>query len=160
MLLEGVKNLRLIALTMLCLLISCGVERPRYESPVPLNESKPTGQGICPVRKRVQEANWNCFSPSRGVGKCKFVGCKSKPLSVDNFCKQLRSKYETAGRVEWGRFNLVKFNEEPAQGDSGGWWPTHVIGTVMPTDVCYEGIQIETTSSKILRSIRGNSSKD
>ena len=56
---EGVKAMRLIALLLLCLLISCGVERPRYESPVPLNESKPTGQGICPVRKHVQEANWN-----------------------------------------------------------------------------------------------------
>ena len=154
--------MQLIALLILCLLISCGAEMPRYESPVPFDEGKFSGQGICPVRKHVQEPNWNCLvNPTRSVGNvCNVVGCKSKPLSVDNFCKQLRSKYETTGRVEWGRFNLVKFNEEPAQGVSGAWWPTHVIGTVMPTDVCYEGIQIETTSSKILRSIRDNSSKD
>ena len=110
------ENLRLTALLMLCLLISCGAERPRYESPVPFDESKSSGQGICPVRKHVQEPNWNCFRSTRSAGNvCNVVGCKSKPLSVDNFVKRLRSKYETTGRRQVGGFNLVKFNEEPAQ---------------------------------------------
>ena len=150
--------MRLIALLMLCLLISCGVERPRYESPVPLNKSKPTGQGICPVRKHVQEPN--CFNPNRSVGKCKVVGCSTKPEPISDVCKQLRSEYASSGRVQWGLSVIVRYNHDPIIGDKGDWWPIQEVGRIKLREVCYEGIELETTSSRILESVRKQSSQE
>ena len=152
--------MRLIALLLLSLLISCGVERPRYESPVPLNESKPTGQGICPVRKHVQEPNWNCFNPSPSVGECKVVGCSTKPEPISDVCKQLRSEYASSGRVQWGLSEIVRFNHDPIISDKGDWWPTQKVSRIKLREVCYEGIELETTSSRILESVRKQSSQD
>ena len=158
---EGVKNLRLIALLMLCLLISCGVERPRHESPVPLDESKPTGQGICPVRKHVKEANWNCLvNPNRSVGKCKVVGCSKKPKPISDVCKQLRSEYASSGRVQWGLSVIVRYNHDPIISDKGDWWPTQEVDRIKLREVCYEGIELETISSRTLESVRKQSSQE
>ena len=146
--------MRLTALLMLCLLISCGAERPRYESPVPFDESKSPGQGICPVRKHVQEPNWNCFKPSRSVNKCKVVGCSTKPEPISDVCKKLRSEYASSGRVPWGISEIVRYNHDPIISDKGDWWPTQEVGRIKLREVCYEGIELQTTSSRILESVR------
>ena len=54
---EGVKNLRLIALLKLCLVVSCGGDRPktRYESPVSLDVNAPLDEGVCFRGRPIQE---------------------------------------------------------------------------------------------------------
>ena len=146
--------MQLIALLILCLLISCGAEMPRYESPVPFDEGKFSGQGICPVRKHVQEPNWNCFNPSPSVGECKVVGCSTKPEPISDVCKQLRSEYASSGRIQWGLSEIVRFNHDPIISDKGDWWPTQEVGRIKLREVCFEGIELETTSSRILDSVR------
>ena len=150
------KALRLIALLLLCLLISCGVERPRHESPVPLDVNAPLGEGVCFTGQPIKERY--CL-PGR-YRSCKTVGCSTKPEPISDICKQLRSEYASSGRVQLGVFAIVRYNHDPIISDKGDWWPTQKVSRIKLREVCYEGIELETISSRILESVRKPSSQE
>ena len=151
---EGVKNLRLIALLTISLLVSCGGDRPktRHESPVPLDVNAPLGEGVCFTGQPIRELY--CLR------RCKTVGCSTKPEPISNICKQLRSEYASSGRVQWGLSVIVRYNHDPIISDKGDWWPTQEVDRVKLREVCYEGIELQTTSSRILESVRKQSSQE
>ena len=157
-LLEGVKTLRLIALLTISLLVSCGGDRPetRYESPVSLDLNAPLDEGVCYTGRLIRELY--CL-PGKS-GRCKNVGCSKKPQSISDVCEQLRSKYASSGRVPWGISEIVRYNHDPIISDKGDWWPTQEVGRIKLREVCFEGIELETTSSRILDSVRKQSFQD
>ena len=155
---EGVKNLRLIVLLTISLLVSCGGDRPktRYESPVSLNDNAPLDEGVCFTGQPIKELH--CLP---GKNKfCKTVGCSTKPEPISDVCKQLRSEYASSVRVQLGVFAIVRFNHDPIISDKGDWWPTQEVGRIKLREVCYEGIELQTTSSRILESVRKQSSQE
>ena len=157
------ENLRLIALLLLCLLVSCDGDRPktRHESPVPLDVNAPLDEGVCFPGQSIQELN--CLPGKSLSGKnkfCKTVGCSTKPEPISDICKQLRSEYASSGRVQLGVFAIVRHNHDPIISDKGDWWPTQKVGRIKLREVCYEGIELETTSSRILESVRKQSSQE
>ena len=155
---EGVKNLRLIVLLTISLLVSCGGDRPktRYESPVSLNDNAPLDEGVCFTGQPIKELY--CL-PGKN-SSCKTVGCSTKPEPISDICKQLRSEYASSGRVQLGVFAIVRYNHDPIISDRGDWWPTQEVGRIKLTEVCYEGIELQTTSSRILESVRKQSSQE
>ena len=154
---EGVKALRLIALLTMSLLVSCGGDRPkaRYESPVSLDDNAPLDEGVCFAGRPIKELY--CLG---GKGQCKTVGCSTKPEPIIDVCKRLRGEYASSGRVQWGTFAIVKYNHKPAISENGDWWPTQEVGRIKLREVCYEGIELETISSRILESVRKQSSQE
>ena len=146
---EGMKVLSLIALLTISQLVSCGGDRPttRYESAVSLDLNAPPGEGVCYTGGLIWEHL--CFSKP-----CKTVGCSAKPESISDVCEQLRSKYASSGRVPWGISEIVRYNHDPIISDKGDWWPTQEVGRIKLREVCFEGIELETTSSRILDSVR------
>ena len=148
--------MRLIALTMLCLLISCGAEKPkiRYESPVSLDVNAPLDEGVCYTGRLIRRLY--CFNG----GQCETIGCTTKPEPISDVCEQLRSEYASSGRVQWGTFVIVRYNHDPITSDKGDWWPTQEVGRIKLREVCYEGIELQTTSSRILESVRKQSSQE
>ena len=148
------ENLRLIALLVLCLFMSLSIGCTRSEPDVPFDESKPFAEGVC---FNGQPIKWRfCLSlPSRYGGyNCETIGCSSKPESVSDVCQQLRSEYAATGRVQLGNLSVVRYNEDPTYSKHGSWWPTQRVGRLNPRYDCYEGIELETTSSRILESVR------
>ena len=150
--------MRLIALLTISLLVSCGGDRPktRYESPVSLDLNAPLDEGVCYTGRLIRELY--CL-PGKN-GRCKTVGCSAKPESISDVCRQLRSEYASSGRVQWGISEIVRYNREPLTGETGDWWPTREVGRIKLREVCYEGVELETTSSRILESVRKQRSQD
>ena len=151
---EGVRALRLIVLLTISLLVSCGGDRPktRHESPVPLDVNAPLGEGVCFTGQPIKELY--CLR------RCKTVGCSTKPEPISDVCKKLRSEYASSGRVQWGISEIVRYNHDPIISDKGDWWPTQEVGRIKLREVCYEGIELQTTSSRILESVRKQSSQE
>ena len=54
----------------------------------------------------------------------------------------------------------MRFNHDPIISDKGDWWPTQKVSRIKLREVCYEGIELETTSSRILESVRKQSSQE
>ena len=152
---EGVKALRLIVLLTISLLVSCGGDRPktRYESPVSLNDKAPLDEGVCFTGRPIKELF--CLKNQY----CKIAGCSTKPEPISDVCKKLRSEYASSGRVQWGISEIVRYNRDPIISDKGDWWPTQEVGRIKLREVCYEGIELETTSSRILEGVRKQSSQ-
>ena len=151
-------SLRLIARLLLCLLVSCDGDRPktRHESPVPLDVNALLDEGVCFTGQPIKELH--CLP---GKNKfCKTVGCSTKPEPISDICKQLRSEYASSGRVQLGVFAIVRHNHDPIISDKGDWWPTQEVGRIKLREVCYEGIELQTTSSRILESVRKQSSEE
>ena len=73
---------------------------------------------------------------------------------MSDVCQQLRSEYAATGRVQLGNLSVVRYDEEPTYSKDGNWWPTQRVGRLNPRYDCYEGIELETTSSRILESVR------
>ena len=148
--------MRLIVLLTISLLVSCGGDRPktRYESPVSLNDNAPFDEGVCFTGRPIKELF--CLKNQY----CKIVGCSTKPEPVSDVCKQLRSEYASSGRVQWGISEIVRYNHDPIISDKGDWWPTQEVGRIKLREVCYEGIELQTTSSRILESVRKQSSQE
>ena len=155
---EGVNALRLIALLTMSLLVSCGGDRSkvRYESPVSVDDNAPLDEGVCYTGRLIRELY--CL-PGKN-GRCKTVGCSAKPESISDVCGQLRSEYASSGRVQWGISEIVRYNHDPIISDKGDWWPTQEVGRIKLREVCYEGVELETTSSRILESVRKQPSQD
>ena len=59
-----------------------------------------------------------------------------------------------------GVFAIVRYNHDPIISDKGDWWPTQKVSRIKLREVCYEGIELETTSSRILESVRKQSSQE
>ena len=148
--------LRLIALLLLCLLVSCDGDRPktRHESPVLLDVNAPLDEGVCFTGRPIKELF--CLKNQY----CKIVGCSTKPEPISDVCKKLRSEYASSGRVQWGISEIVRYNHNPIISDKGDWWPTQEVGRIKLREVCYEGIELQTTSSRILESVRKQSSEE
>ena len=148
--------MRLIVLLTISLLVSCGGDRPktRYESPVSLNDNAPRDEGVCFTGRPIKELF--CLKNQY----CKIVGCSTKPEPISDVCKQLRSEYASSGRVQWGISEIVRYNHDPIISDKGDWWPTQEVGRIKLREVCYEGIELQTTSSRILESVRKQSSQE
>ena len=153
---EGVKALRLTVLLTISLLVSCGGDRPktRYESPVSLNDNAPLDEGVCFTGRPIKELF--CLKNQY----CKIVGCSTKPEPISDVCKKLRNEYASSGRVQWGISEIVRYNHDPIISDKGDWWPTQEVGRIKLREVCYEGIELQTTSSRILESLRKQSSQE
>ena len=147
--------MRLIVLLTISLLVSCGGDRPktRYESPVSLNDKAPLDEGVCFTGRPIKELF--CLKNQY----CKIVGCSTKPEPISDVCKKLRSEYASSGRVQWGISEIVRYNHDPIISDKGDWWPTQEVGRIKLREVCYEGIELQTTSSRILESVRKQSSQ-
>ena len=92
--------------------------------------------------------------------QCKIVGCSTKPEPISDVCKQLRSEYASSGRVQLGVFAIVRYNHDPIISDKGDWWPTQKGSRIKLREVCYEGIELETIASRILESVRKQSSQE
>ena len=149
-------SLRLIARLLLCLLVSCDGDRPktRHESPVPLDVNALLDEGVCFTGRPIKELF--CLKNQY----CKIVGCSTKPEPISDVCKKLRSEYASSGRVQWGISEIVRYNHDPIISDKGDWWPTQEVGRIKLREVCYEGIELQTTSSRILESVRKQSSEE
>ena len=126
---------------------------PRYESPVSLDFNAPLNEGVCLPGQQILENFFLKKYPE-------IVGCSTKPEPISDVCKKLRSEYASSGRVQWGISEIVRYNHDPIISDKGDWWPTQEVGRIKLREVCYEGIELETTSSRLLESVRKRSSQE
>ena len=86
--------------------------------------------------------------------QCATVGCSAKLESISDVCERLRNEYAASGRMQWGISEIVRYNHKPFIGENGDWWPTQRVGRIKLREVCYTGIELKTTSSWILESVR------